>query len=68
MDGSQSWSSETLNRSQPGTNDEAQSSGEDRRRPSCPCGLPSIQRTSWTDENPGRRFFGCSRYTISCLC
>ncbi|CAL9224882.1 unnamed protein product [Arabidopsis halleri] len=25
----------------------------------CRCGLPAKIVTSWTDNNPGRRFFGC---------
>ncbi|XP_050215378.1 uncharacterized protein LOC126666603 [Mercurialis annua] len=30
--------------------------------PKCRCGDLSILRTSWTEANPGRRFFGCNRY------
>ncbi|WOH12726.1 hypothetical protein DCAR_0832234 [Daucus carota subsp. sativus] len=26
----------------------------------CSCGLSPVLRTSWTDANPGRRFWGCS--------
>ncbi|XP_062114509.1 uncharacterized protein LOC133825609 [Humulus lupulus] len=28
---------------------------------SCDCGLQSVVRTSWTKQNPGRRFRTCSR-------
>ncbi|KAB1224386.1 Receptor-like protein 12 [Morella rubra] len=28
----------------------------------CNCGLQASLRTSWTEKNPGRRFFGCPRY------
>nr|XP_027102658.1 uncharacterized protein LOC113723898 [Coffea arabica] len=28
----------------------------------CHCGKASKLRTSWTDENPGRRFFCCENY------
>ncbi|CAN1158031.1 hypothetical protein LINPERHAP2_LOCUS21905 [Linum perenne] len=31
-------------------------------RPSCGCGQMAVIRTSWTESNPGRRFFGCGRY------
>ncbi|WOH15035.1 hypothetical protein DCAR_0934568 [Daucus carota subsp. sativus] len=27
----------------------------------CLCGLSPVLRTSWTDANPGRRFWGCSQ-------
>ncbi|CAH9102668.1 unnamed protein product [Cuscuta epithymum] len=27
----------------------------------CLCGMPIKMMTSWTDENPGRRFVACSR-------
>ena len=30
--------------------------------PVCYCGEPAAMKTSWSDENPGRRFFGCPRY------
>ncbi|KAK8492342.1 hypothetical protein V6N11_066153 [Hibiscus sabdariffa] len=30
--------------------------------PICHCGHESKIVTSWTDENPGRRFFGCKNY------
>ncbi|CAA0842005.1 zinc ion binding [Striga hermonthica] len=26
----------------------------------CDCGKPSVVRTSWTFENPGRRFYSCN--------
>ncbi|GJX81898.1 zinc finger, GRF-type containing protein [Tanacetum coccineum] len=25
----------------------------------CACGLEAVIRTSWTNQNPGRRFYGC---------
>ncbi|GJT37239.1 zinc finger, GRF-type containing protein [Tanacetum coccineum] len=25
----------------------------------CACGLEAVTRTSWTNRNPGRRFYGC---------
>ncbi|WOG95593.1 hypothetical protein DCAR_0414918 [Daucus carota subsp. sativus] len=28
----------------------------------CGCGMSPVLRTSWTDMNPGRRFWGCSMY------
>ncbi|KAF8099956.1 hypothetical protein N665_0234s0004 [Sinapis alba] len=30
----------------------------------CRCGLPAKIVTSWTDNNPGRRFFGCLLYKV----
>ncbi|CAI0429660.1 unnamed protein product [Linum tenue] len=30
--------------------------------PMCRCVVPAVLRTSWTDANPGRRFFGCANY------
>ena len=30
----------------------------------CYCGLLAIERTAWTDSNPGRRFLGCRRYKV----
>ncbi|XP_062089068.1 uncharacterized protein LOC133795630 [Humulus lupulus] len=30
--------------------------------PSCDCGFEAVQRTSWTIDNAGRRFYGCPRY------
>ncbi|XP_057425474.1 uncharacterized protein LOC130718863 [Lotus japonicus] len=32
------------------------------RRVICDCGVVSPLRTSWTRENPGRRFYGCGLY------
>ncbi|CAN1828215.1 hypothetical protein LINPERHAP1_LOCUS32164, partial [Linum perenne] len=29
--------------------------------PACRCHDASVLRTSWTEDNPGRRFFTCSR-------
>ena len=28
----------------------------------CHCEIPSELQTSWTEANPGRRFYGCGRY------
>ncbi|KAL4342071.1 hypothetical protein GQ457_08G022970 [Hibiscus cannabinus] len=28
----------------------------------CNCGARSTLTTGWTDENPGRRFWGCGNY------
>ncbi|CAN1126837.1 DNA-(apurinic or apyrimidinic site) endonuclease 2 [Linum perenne] len=34
--------------------------------PLCRCNEASVLRTSWTEDNPGRRFFTCSRrYQVS---
>ncbi|XP_058733768.1 uncharacterized protein At4g04775-like [Vicia villosa] len=30
----------------------------------CRCGLDAPLMTSWTDSNPGRRFYGCGMYKI----
>ncbi|WCJ24681.1 hypothetical protein M5689_006621 [Euphorbia peplus] len=30
-----------------------------RRREICDCGFEAAVRTSWTNENPGRRFYNC---------
>ncbi|CAL1407992.1 unnamed protein product [Linum trigynum] len=30
--------------------------------PFCHCGDPASLKTSWTDANPGRRFFGCGKF------
>ncbi|GJS79517.1 zinc finger, GRF-type containing protein [Tanacetum coccineum] len=29
----------------------------------CACGLEAVMRTSWTNRNPGRRFYGCPTLT-----
>nr|GEV15174.1 zinc finger, GRF-type [Tanacetum cinerariifolium] len=29
----------------------------------CACGLKAVIRTSWTNRNPGRRFYGCPTIT-----
>ncbi|KAK3431671.1 hypothetical protein EUGRSUZ_E03477 [Eucalyptus grandis] len=34
----------------------------------CFCGLPSPRRTSWTQINPRRRFYGCARYKEASKC
>ncbi|KAK9024975.1 hypothetical protein V6N11_064876 [Hibiscus sabdariffa] len=28
----------------------------------CGCGVPAHLRTSWSNDNPGRRFFGCKNH------
>ncbi|KAG6667513.1 hypothetical protein CIPAW_01G105900 [Carya illinoinensis] len=33
-----------------------------RNNPMCTCGSPALLRTSNTPRNPGRSFFGCSKY------
>ncbi|XP_017245521.1 uncharacterized protein LOC108217189 [Daucus carota subsp. sativus] len=30
--------------------------------PNCRCGTAAALKTSWTDSNPGRRFWGCMRF------
>ncbi|KAG8366582.1 hypothetical protein BUALT_Bualt17G0094900 [Buddleja alternifolia] len=30
--------------------------------PTCHCGLRPYLKTSWTDANPGRRFYSCPNY------
>ena len=32
------------------------------------CKLKAPLKTSWTDENPGRRFFSCRNYSVSKFC
>ncbi|CAH9137507.1 unnamed protein product [Cuscuta epithymum] len=32
----------------------------------CYCGIPAKILTSWTNDNPGRRFLACSRGTCAC--
>ncbi|PWA89653.1 zinc finger, GRF-type [Artemisia annua] len=32
----------------------------------CACGLQCVVRTSWTNRNPGRRFYSCPTYNSSC--
>ncbi|PWA53809.1 zinc finger, GRF-type [Artemisia annua] len=32
----------------------------------CPCGLQCVVRTSWTNRNPGRRFYSCPTYGSDC--
>ncbi|MFS7970688.1 putative transcription factor GRF family [Helianthus anomalus] len=32
----------------------------------CRCGKLAIVRTSWTDNNPGRRFYSCPSPDVSC--
>ncbi|GJS67215.1 zinc finger, GRF-type containing protein [Tanacetum coccineum] len=33
----------------------------------CACGLEAVIRTSWTNRNPGRRFYGCPTPIITGL-
>ncbi|WCJ18266.1 hypothetical protein M5689_000634 [Euphorbia peplus] len=35
------------------------SSHRSRRRDICDCGFEAAVRTSWTNDNPGRRFYNC---------
>ncbi|XP_058784113.1 uncharacterized protein LOC131658880 [Vicia villosa] len=35
-----------------------------RRRLQCYCGLDAPLVTSWTSQNPGRRFYGCGLYKL----
>ncbi|MBA0570156.1 hypothetical protein Golob_003840 [Gossypium lobatum] len=30
--------------------------------PVCYCGNPAILNTSWSNDNSGRRFFGCKKF------
>ena len=38
------------------------SSSFNYRSLTCYCGIPSQLQISWTEPNPGRRFYGCTRY------
>lgn len=41
----------------------------DEEATQCYCGVRAKVRTSWTDNNPGRRFFGCAKYNSNgCGC
>ncbi|GJT04335.1 zinc finger, GRF-type containing protein [Tanacetum coccineum] len=31
------------------------------------CGLEAVIRTSWTNRNPGRRFYGCPTLSLTCV-
>ncbi|GKB93893.1 zinc finger, GRF-type containing protein [Tanacetum coccineum] len=33
----------------------------------CVCGLEAVIRTSWTNQNPGRRFYGCPTCSLTCV-
>ncbi|GJT26634.1 zinc finger, GRF-type containing protein [Tanacetum coccineum] len=33
----------------------------------CACGLEAVIRTSWTNRNPGRRFYGCLTLSPTCV-
>ncbi|GJV82861.1 zinc finger, GRF-type containing protein [Tanacetum coccineum] len=33
----------------------------------CTCGLEAVIRTSWTNQNPGRRFYGCPKLSPTCV-
>ncbi|CAL5213710.1 unnamed protein product [Lathyrus oleraceus] len=35
-----------------------------RSRYVCKCGLDAPLMTTWTDANPGRRFYGCGMYKV----
>ncbi|PWA79777.1 zinc finger, GRF-type [Artemisia annua] len=32
----------------------------------CTCGKPAVVKTSWTNRNPGQRFFGCPTIGSNC--
>ncbi|KAF7152399.1 hypothetical protein RHSIM_Rhsim01G0020400 [Rhododendron simsii] len=38
------------------------STANSRRKKVCKCGETPVLSTSWTDDNPSRRFFGCRNY------
>ncbi|GJR17590.1 zinc finger, GRF-type containing protein [Tanacetum coccineum] len=33
----------------------------------CACGLEAVIRTSWTNRNPSRRFYGCPTLSPTCV-
>nr|GEW92980.1 zinc finger, GRF-type [Tanacetum cinerariifolium] len=33
----------------------------------CVYGLEAVIRTSWTDRNSGRRFYGCPTLSLTCV-
>ncbi|GJZ79127.1 zinc finger, GRF-type containing protein [Tanacetum coccineum] len=33
----------------------------------CSCGLEAVIRTSWTNRNPSRRFYGCPTLSPTCV-
>nr|GEV88502.1 hypothetical protein [Tanacetum cinerariifolium] len=33
----------------------------------CACGLEAVIKTSWTNRNPGRRFYGCHTLSPTCV-
>ncbi|WCJ21193.1 hypothetical protein M5689_003366 [Euphorbia peplus] len=40
-----------------------------RRRDICDCGFEAVVRTSWTNDNPGKRFYNCrNRGNQQCSC
>lgn len=41
------------------------STASNRRDWVCKCGKRPMLTTSWTDNNPSRRFFGCRNYYVS---
>ncbi|KAF8013798.1 hypothetical protein BT93_I1602 [Corymbia citriodora subsp. variegata] len=49
-------------------NSSHRSDEEGERKCFCYCGLPSPRRTSWTQMNPGRRFYECTRYREGSKC
>ncbi|KAL2522825.1 uncharacterized protein Fot_26748 [Forsythia ovata] len=38
------------------------------RQTVCYCGLVPVMKTSWTEANPGRRFWGCRMYGKAQAC
>ncbi|KAK8588904.1 hypothetical protein V6N13_087797 [Hibiscus sabdariffa] len=39
-----------------------------REIPKCNCGQDADLKTSWSNVNPGRRFFDCSKYGVGRNC
>ncbi|KAF8035131.1 hypothetical protein BT93_C1235 [Corymbia citriodora subsp. variegata] len=50
------------------SNSSHRSKGEGERERFCYCRLSSPRRTLWTRMNPGRRFYGCTRYRERSKC
>ena len=63
MESSQSSSSRRNLRTQ-GNNAGKVTSERRGRVPACKCGHIGVEYTSWTSENPGRKFYGCLYYKV----
>nr|GEY98525.1 RNA-directed DNA polymerase, eukaryota [Tanacetum cinerariifolium] len=48
-------------------NDGLQSIRQNYKMVDCACGLEAVIRTSWTNRNPGRRFYGCPTPSPTCV-